>query len=333
MNWIEMTEEQQRVCSALWMEADGRVDRFEASLGGLFEATVDPAACAREVGAELLVPWDSRFPAVVRDRLEIAGPWFLRGELPHGPRLAVVGSRATDHEGERVCKRIVSEVAAAGVVVVSGGAIGIDTVAHRAALAMGAPTVAILPSAFDRLTPARNKRLFAKIAQQGALVSEYPPGVTAHRFHFHRRNELIAAYADAVLVVRAKAVGGTMITARAATRLGTPLMVVPGSPEDETAAGCITLLREGAICVSSAEDVLEVLGVTGAAEPTQRSVPRRRLSASAMRVDAVLEHRPRTVDEIVAETALASHEVLVALTELELTGCVDVSSGRWRRRR
>lgn len=326
MDWGNRSSTEIEHALAAWIAADGRVDKFEQIVGTSVPRS-DVQAIARSMDAWVLRPDEEGFPAGVREKITTPGPWFIRGTLPVSPLIGVVGSRAVDHEGTRLCKAIVRDVAAAGVAIVSGGALGVDTLAHEAALGVQTPTVAILPSAFDCATPARNKRLFAKIAKAGALVSEYPPGVGAHRFHFHRRNRLIAAMCDAVLVVRAKVKSGSMITARAAQELGTPLLVVPGSPEDETAEGCNQLLREGARCVTCSGEVLEELGIAAAkAEPRQLRLD---LSTDAQTLLGALD-RPMSTDELCATCGLAPHVVLAKLTELELLAAVEAVGGRWR---
>lgn len=332
VNWLDLNIEERRDACARWIAADGRPEKFD----GLEDsARMDPDEAARRVNAVLVDPGHDSFPSQVRARIRPAGPWFVRGELPDAtaPRLAVVGTRAVSHEGSRLCTTIVRELAAAGVVVISGGAIGVDTLAHRATLAVGGTTVAFLPSAFDRLTPPRNVGLFSQIVREGgALVSEYPSGVTAHKFHFHRRNGLIAAYANAVLIVRAKAEGGTMSTAAAAQKMGTPLLVIPGSPEDATAAGCNQLIRRGARCVTSAAEVLAELGISASAAAVRRSASEFSASAKAKVIHQLLSERPHSTDELCVASALRPHEVMIALTELELLGRAEHWNGVWRQR-
>lgn len=173
--------------------------------------------------------------------------------------VAIVGSRKTSVAGCRLARTIARELAEAGVVVVSGGALGVDASAHRGCLEAGQHTAVVLAGGVERPTPRKNLDVFEAAIEQGALVSEYPIGVKPRRYHFQRRNSLIAALGDATLVVRAGHKSGTMITARAAGRLGRPLAAVPGGLDDPLAEGCHQLLVEGAQCVRGADDVLEHL--------------------------------------------------------------------------
>lgn len=321
-DWKRMTADESAEALARWVSLGGDAAKFARGALPLLHEYVAPE--------HVLLPCDRTFPLRVADALEVVGPWFLRGELPAPttPRVAVVGTREPAPEGVRVCTKIVRELAAAGVAIISGGAIGIDTIAHETALACGAPTVAILPSGFDHLTPARNRALFARIADGGgALVSEYPLGVRVRRYHFRRRNELIATYADALLVVRSRSTGGTMISAAAARRYGTPLFAIPGSPEDATAEGCNALIHTGAAAITSASQLLEALGLD-APHTKPASLTSQPLVTPAAQQILDLLTTPRTVDQLCNGRTAAT--VLAALTELEVLGCVELVDGRWR---
>lgn len=306
------TPEARALLIALWIEARGDVRRFLRS----------DAKSVGDHSIEAMTPGDANYPARLLD-LEHPPVLFGEGDVPGGRSIAVVGSRAVDFEGSRLARQIVRDLASRGVVIVSGGAIGVDTLAHRAALAAGAPTVAFLPASFDKPTPRRNTKLFEEIAAGGgALLTEYPPGVRAARFHFRRRNDLIAAFADAVLVVRADSPSGTMLTARAASRLRRQLFAVPGSPEDDTSRGCLELIRAGdARCVWSADQIFHDLGWTFEPLPEQQSPSRPlAMSADATTVYQRLTSEPLHPDEVARRTDLPIERVGPALLELELTG-------------
>ncbi|MFW5967313.1 MAG: DNA-processing protein DprA [Persicimonas sp.] len=189
---------------------------------------------------------------------------YVRGKLnwlPHVPTLAVVGSRRATVAQTRRARRIAADLAGRNVAVVSGGARGIDASAHRGCLDGEMPTVAVLASGVDRPTPRQNAPLFDDVIERGAIVSEYPLGVEPRRYHYHRRNDLIAALGDATLVVRAGKKSGTLITAESARKLKRPLCVLPGGFDEPNIEGCLKLLVEGAQCVRGADDVVErVLG-------------------------------------------------------------------------
>ena len=327
-----MDQNQRRKVIAEWIAVGGDVRKSGLTPSQRrLAARCEPSEVARAVDARIVVPGDDEFPEQVGERLTPPGVWFVRGELAEGRKVAFVGARKASVEAERVTSELASAVARAGVIVVSGGARGVDTVAHRAALGAGGRTVAILPSSLDQLTPATNRGLFEQIAKQGALITEYPPGTPVRKHHFARRNAIIAAYADAVVVVRAARKGGTMITARIAQSMELPLFAVPGSPHDQTSQGCHELLRDGARCVATAQDLLADLGMLTEERPVQAELALPRMSESAAGVFAALGGTVAGVDEICVATSMRAHQVLTALTELEVAGLVCSEGASWRR--
>ncbi len=178
-------------------------------------------------------------------------------EILEAPTLAVVGSRKINANDARHTRELVQEVARQGAVVISGGALGTDAVAHRAVVDLGEATVVVLPTGVVRPSPRSHEALFQKVLEcGGALVSEYPPGVGVRKFHFRRRNGLIAAMARGVFVARAAEKSGSLLTAEAAEVLGRPLAAMPGPPMDPLCRGCHELIRSGARLVASREDLL-----------------------------------------------------------------------------
>lgn len=180
------------------------------------------------------------------------------GPLTGDAAVAVVGSRDISPRAASAARRILEPAAARGMTVVSGGALGADAVAHRAAVDAGAATVVVLPSGIHNPTPKTNRRLFRRVVDAGGLlVSEYPPQTGVRRYHFRRRNSLIAALSRAVMVLRAGESSGTMLTVDAARRLDRPLGAMPGAPDDPLAAGCHDILREGGRLVADSDDLVE----------------------------------------------------------------------------
>ena len=223
--------------------------RLEQVLGG------DPRACyegeSEALGPQgaLLYVGEGRYPSGLRD-LEDA-PTFLcvRGAtsaLWMPSRVALVGSRQPSVAQAAQARELSRALAARGATIVSGGALGMDAAAHSGALSARGTTLALLPGGVSRLTPMRHERLFERIVQEGgALVTEYPREVSARRYHFARRNRLIAALSHGVLVLRAGSRGGTMLTAQAASALGRPLAALPYEAGDEGARGSLELIRSG----------------------------------------------------------------------------------------
>lgn len=203
--------------------------------------------------------------------LFIMGQHTVLEELNAHPSLAVVGSRMATNYGISMCRRIVSHVAKEGVAIISGMAAGIDGVAHSTVLdhhdkvinALSevsdsvALTVGVLGCGIDKIYPAENRKLFNRMYKQGVVISEYPPGTEPVRHHFPLRNRIISGLSDGVLVVEAKAKSGSLITADQALEQGKDVYAVPGRATDTGSLGCINLIKQGAACVTGAEDIIE----------------------------------------------------------------------------
>ena len=203
--------------------------------------------------------------------LFIMGQHTVLEELNAHPSLAVVGSRMATSYGISMCRRIVSQVAKEGVAIISGMAAGIDGVAHSTVLdhhdkvidGLGevpdsvALTVGVLGCGIDKIYPAENRNLFNRMYKQGVVISEYPPGAEPVRHHFPLRNRIISGLSDGVLVVEAKAKSGSLITADQALEQGKDVYAVPGRATDTGSLGCINLIKQGAACVTGAEDIIE----------------------------------------------------------------------------
>lgn len=331
-DWKEIDELERQARIALWAAAEGDPRKWSRWIEGNGGAAAGhPLAVDAPEGVR--AAGDAEYPAELL-AVEPAGILFVRGRLEAGRRVAVVGSRDAGFEGERLARAIVQGLVAKGVAIVSGGALGIDTVAHQTALDSGGVTIAFVPAGFDKPTPVRNRRLFEEIAAKGALVSEYPPNVSARKYFFRRRNALIVAYSDAVLVVRAKERSGTMMTARIAQKAGKPLFAVPGSPEDPTSMGCLQLIREGAELVRHAGDIVEAMR-WGQAEPAadrQRQLPLLSDNARAILQHVNLGEVDR--DNLARMAGLNAGALLVAILELEMAGLIQKVPGgtRYRRR-
>lgn len=258
------------------------------------------------------------------------GPLSLQECTEHA--VAVVGSRASSHYGDRVTTELVSELVAQGWTIISGAAFGIDGVAHRAALAAGGRTVAVLGCGVDRAYPAEHERLLAHISETGLIVSEYPPGTSAFKHHFLARNRLIAALADGVVVVEAGPRSGSRNTAKWARRLSRPALAIPGPVGAYTSVGCHRMIRQGeARLVTGAADVIEEIG------PLQLSLsgataPAANLSADEAAVYAATSpSASRQAAELAVTCGLPIAAVRAALPALELAGLVDSDSSGWFR--
>ena len=315
-------------------------ERYAARL-----ATADPDAdLARvaEVGGRLIIPGDLEWPSQLDD-LGLAAPWalWLRGtvdlRMSALRSVAVVGARSATQYGTHVASTLGSDLAAVGWTVVSGGAYGVDAAAHAGALAVRGVTVAVLACGVDVAYPVRHDALFARIAADGLLVSEVPPGSAPHRTRFLVRNRLIAALTRGTVVVEAAIRSGSLSTARDAERLGRPVLGVPGPVTSEMSAGVHRELRRGALLVQSAAEVIEAVGELGTDLAPEQSAPveaRDLLDPLARRVlDAVPVRRPATLDSIARTAGVAAAEAQASLGLLELDGWVEAGPEGWRLRR
>lgn len=230
---------------------------------------------AHDVGAHIVTRMCEAYPSQLLDHPLPPPVLYLRGELPQGPQVAIVGSRRMDRYGREAADLFATGLARAGVVVVSGFALGVDQAAHRACLAAGGKTVAVLGCGVDIAYPRSSLKLGDDIAAQGAVVSEFPMGVEPRAWHFPVRNRVIAALSLGTLVVQAKVKSGSLITAHLALELGREVWAVPGSIFDVLAMGTNGLIYDGAAIVTSPDDVLEHIGL-GA-----RSVGQARLFAGS----------------------------------------------------
>jgi DNA processing protein len=246
---------------------------------------------------------------------------------------AVVGTRAATSYGEHVAADLAVGLAERDVAVVSGGAYGIDGAAHRGALSVDGVTVAVLAGGIDIPYPAGHSALLHRIATDGLLVTEYPPGVRPARYRFLTRNRLVAAFGGASVVVEAGLRSGAANTAAWARALGRVVGAVPGPITSSASSGCHALLRAGAEVITRAEDVVELVGRIGelGAEQPSPTNPLDALSEDERRVYEALPGRgTATVDEIAIATAVEPARILAPLAMLEIAGLVERRDGSWR---
>jgi len=270
-------------------------------------------------------------------RPEVAG-LRSRGRWPPpaGPRVAVVGSRRPSPYGEAVAEQLASDLAAAGVIVVSGLALGIDAAAHRGALNGGGITVAVMGTGVDLVYPAAHVRLAEDIlASGGALVSQFADGTQPRRGNFPARNWTMAALADAVVVVEAAEGSGALITAQAALELDREVLAVPGSVFSPLSVGAHGLIRDGAGLVQNSRDVLAALGMHLEVLDDPLKPPPGVGFEPARARDGLLVHLSEAMAVSAAELArkvgLPVAEVLGRLTSLELEGAVRRHAGGYVR--
>ena len=262
-----------------------------------------------------------RLPPLLRAIHDPPPGLFLRGDaelaLLEQPAVAIVGARQCSGYGATVARSLGRELAAAGLVVVSGLARGVDAEAHRGALDARGRTIAVLGCGVDRDYPAANAELARRVAATGLVVSEYAPGVEPAPWRFPARNRIVAGLCAATVVVEARERSGALITADFALEEGREVFAVPGEITSALSAGTNGLLKLGATPLATANDVLASFGLEAdAALPEDR--------------DGLLDLLPASADELVRKTGRPAAEIAQALVELELAGAVAAHAGVYR---
>jgi DNA processing protein len=286
----------------------------------------------------LLRPSDPDYPPQLAAIGERAPEIHVLGDtsLLRRPQVAIVGSRMPTAAGRRVAAEMARGLVAAGFVITSGLARGIDAASHAAALDAGGTTVAVLGTGLDICYPRENRSLYERIARHGVLVSEFPPGTGPRAHHFPRRNRIISGLSRAVVVIEAAADSGSLITATHAADQGRDVFAVPGSPLNPLAAGCNALIRNGAILARGAADVL---AETGRPQPeipfpdqqvanaTKAAAGKGRLDKDYEMLLDALGFEPASIDDLVDRTGLSPGAVASMMLILELEGRVEARPG------
>ncbi len=285
---------------------------------------------------QILTLSDEEYPGLLRQIDDPPPVLYLIGNplLLHQPQLAIVGSRNPTPTGLDNAREFARSLSAAGLCITSGLAVGVDGAAHEGALA-GGTTIAVLGTGPDRIYPAAHQVLAHRIAGEGLLVSEFPPGVQARAENFPRRNRIISGLSVGTLVVEAALRSGSLITARLALEQGREVFAIPGSIHNPQARGCHGLIRQGAKLVESAQDIIEELGaLLGALEPTEDSGDPAQYPASERLEDPdyrlllkSLGYDQVSIDELITRSGLTTEAVSSMLLLLELDGHVSSAPG------
>jgi DNA processing protein len=278
-------------------------------------------------GARFARPGDPEYWPARRPLKDPPVGIFIRGRTlsPEHRRVAIVGSRRPSSVGVEVARSLARGVVRAGLLVTSGGALGIDARAHEGALQGGGSTVAVLGSGIDRDYPATNRDLLHEIERRGTIVSEYPPGVPAEPFRFPARNRVIAGLSIGVVIVEGVAQSGTRSTADFASQVGIDVFGVPGAVTSQLSQAPNALIRDGARLIRSADDLLDDLGI----EPGARAVTPEGLPSQESAVLAALVH-PMMAEEVAAAVGLGLPDTLTALVGLEMRSLITGEGGRYR---
>lgn len=307
--------------------------------GGTAPSVTDERTAERErrrveaLGARYLFLGDADYPPLLAELDNAPAVLTCRGDLALAQRavVAMVGARNASAAACRFARQLAHGLTGASVTVASGLARGIDTAAHSGAIDGG--TIAVIAGGIDVAYPPENAALQERIAADGLLIAEMPPGTEPRARHFPYRNRIIAGLAVGTVVVEAAPRSGSLITARLAGEAGREVMAVPGSPLDPRAQGCNALIREGATLVQSADDVLETVRPIDArmvrmpAGTFTPAPPADAADADRRAVIALLGPVPVPVDELVRQSGLAPAVVQTVLLELELAGRIERHAG------
>lgn len=313
------------------------------SLSGyrLEQAEITLEYCEK-MGYKVLTPECDDYPELLWNIPDPPAVLYMRGDLPdidNGLPVAIVGSRKTSDIMIKEAEKLSYELSKSGANIISGGAVGVDTAAHRGAMMGGTPTIAVLGCGLDYPYLMENELLRQKIVSKGgALITEYPPNMGVQKGTFQTRNRIISGLSKGVLIVSATKKSGTMITARRATEQNRDIFAVPGSPLIPTSEGPNGLIKDGAVPVTSGYDIIEYYGSflkPARAEPVQmrfqedvKSVLPPYISKEGKMIFDTLDTQPKHISEISFVTGLRPSQILTAVTELELCGIIESYSGQ-----
>ncbi|MBE95839.1 DNA-processing protein DprA [Marinobacter sp.] len=295
--------------------------------------------CLR-TGTAIVTMADADYPEPLRHIHDGPLVLYVRGDrsLLGREQIGIVGSRNATRAGLEHARSFAAALGQKGLLVTSGLALGVDGAAHAGALDAGFPTVAVIGNGVDKPYPYRHRTLSERIAGEGVIVSEYPPGTSAKAGHFPRRNRIISGLSRGILVVEAGLKSGSLITARLALEQGREVFAIPGSVHNPLARGCHHLIRQGAKLVETVDDICEELGGwwTGQNEGDPSSVVMKRPAIEGLdsREIAVLEalgYDPQSTDDLCSVTGLPADQLMQSLLLLELQGLVDSAPGGFQR--
>lgn len=302
-------------------------DRLAAALlSADNRALIDRArAWSEEPGNAVLTLADAAYPQALLETSDPPSLIYIKGraELLNRPALAIVGARNASPQGEQNAEAFARALSEEGISIVSGLALGIDTAAHRGALAAVGSTIAIVGTGADRIYPARNAALARQIAETGVILSEFPLGTAPSAHNFPRRNRIIAGLARGVLIVEAALESGSLITARLAVEQGREVLAIPGSIHSPLARGCHKLIKDGAKLVESAQDVLEEMHWLARTLSTKTTPTTAPSSDEEAEVLAKMGYDPVDADTLATRAVLTPDALFAILTMLELDGRIQ----------
>jgi len=297
-------------------------------------------AAADKGGVRIFAFTDPDYPEALNDLYDPPICLYWRGRIPEEPRpaVAIVGSRRLSSYGARMTSAIAADAATAGFTIVSGLALGADTLAHTAAVEAESPTIGVIGGGMVNFYPQSNLELARRIVDTGgAVVSEFPLNFPVHRTNFPRRNRIVAALSRAVIVTEAGVESGALITAREALELGRDIFAVPGHADNPQAQGCHKLIKEGAGLIENFGDVMEALGFGHAEAPELPGLAPEEIPSDATPdelavLNALAEGAAIGLDRLKEETGLETGTLLSALMKLELKFLIEHGDDQLYRR-
>jgi len=301
------------------VEADKDRDKFEKLVSK-----------AKSDQINIVTYWDDNYPKRLKSIPNPPALLYIRGQASplYDYAVAMVGTRAASSHGKNIALRIASQLAKAGITIVSGMALGIDSASHVGALRAGGRTIAVLGCGTNVIYPPSNRKIYDQIVQQGAIISEYPPDTTPETHHFPQRNRIISGLSLGVIIIEAGLKSGALITADLASEQGREVFAVPGQAGMRWTAGTNNLIRQGVPLVETADEVVEHL--------KSQLAPITNISASLILPDMseeedkiyqLLENGPRLIDELIRETKLNALGMNRLLTSLQLKGVIQQLPG------
>jgi len=284
----------------------------------------------KNCGAKMLVYNTPEYPIALQHTATPPVLLFVRGEIldQDWPGLAVVGSRRVSQYGKRVTEHLLQPIVAAGTTIISGLAYGVDTLAHQIAFKHGTRTLAVLGAGIDQIYPKQNKNLIEKIVKedQGAIISEFLPGVVARPEYFPIRNRIIAGLSQGTLVIEAAKKSGSLITARYANEFGREVFAAPGEIFNPNAAGVNQLIQDGAHVALTGGAILETLGIKNHKTPKHINIPTDGLEAKILK--SFPDHQPHHIDDITRLSGFPSTTTSGNLMLMEMKGWVKHLGGQ-----
>ncbi len=282
-----------------------------------------------------LITWgEAAYPALLREISAPPAVLYVRGQLAclNAQKIAIVGTRHPSASGEHVARAFSHELARLGFAIVSGLARGIDGQAHAGALEASGETLAVMATGIDGVYPHQHRALAEKICTKGALISEFPLKTPPIAGHFPRRNRIISGLSIATLVVEAALKSGSLVTARYATEQNRDVFAVPGCVHNPKTQGCHWLVRQGAVLVTSVQDILDELQLSrGAEEQCQWMSTNSSAHFESSRLMQHIGYEILTIDQLMISSGLCLNEIMTELAELELNGLVQAIPGGYRR--